>query len=110
MADTVDKELRNRIIGITEHRYFLALMSFPVPVRKQMKGVVFPVPYRPVEIIPVLGKPCQVDNTEITAAAWPISVIRSGLSQIVETCPYKLPDGVWSVFHCDEVFLRQVAP
>ena len=77
---------------------------------QQMDGVLFLIPLGAIEIVTIFGHTSQVADAKIARTRRPVAVIGCGLSQIVETRPYKLSDGEWQVVHCHEVNLRQIAP
>ena len=106
----IDEKLGFRVAGIAEDGHLLPLTSVPRPVGQKVQCRFFRVPYRPVEIVAVLGQAGQVASSEVAAAAGPVFIVWCRFAKIVLSCPYELSDGVGQVLHGDEVLLRQVAP
>ena len=77
--------------------------------QKVQGGLLF-VPYRAVQIEPILGQSGQIYRAKIAASRGPIRVIGSGFAQIVDARPYKLADGKAAIVLRYHVVVGQIAP
>ena len=68
------------------------------------------VPMAAVQVETILWNTCEVDDTEQGTMAWPIRIVRSRFTQVVEARPHELTNAIRQIFMLDKVVFRQVGP
>ena len=63
-----------------------------------------------IEVVAILRKTCEVDNTEERRVAWPVAIVWRRLAEVVKTCPHKLANTAVVVLVPHPVILWKVRP
>ena len=91
---TVDKQLGRRVIRVHKYRRHLPFTSRPGPMRQDMQRTCRFVPMATIQIETILRNTRKVNDAEQGTMTWPIRIIRSRFTQIVEASPHKLTDTI----------------
>lgn len=91
---TVDKQLGRRVIRVHKYRRHLPFTSRPGPMRQDMQRTYRFVPMATIQIETILRNTRKVNDAEQGTMTWPIRIIRSRFTQIVEASPHKLTDTI----------------
>ena len=75
---------------------------------QKMNGLFIFVPTGTIEVIPVFGKTCKVEDAELGRTTGPIFVVGCGLAQIVEARPHKFTNHPGEFILKKPVFFRDV--